>query len=331
MEKTFPKFKAAAVQAAPVFLDLGATVEKTCTIIEEAAGNGAQLVAFPEAFIPGYPWWIWLGDPVYGMPFYGRLYKNAVEIPGPAVRKISEAAKKTGTYVSVSATELEGGSLYLTQLWFNPNGDLMGKHRKMKPSSAERYIWGDGNGSMMPVFDTKIGRLGGLECAEHVNPLNVIAMNSLNEQVHVAAWPAFKCDIGPLFGEEVNVIVTKNYAIATQTFTLMATQIISDEMINIMCINDEQKARLHQGGGCAQIISPAGAVISNLVPDNQEGIVYADIDLEMIMFFKYAYDFAGQYSNPSLSLNFNQNPQSPVRKIGKANDLSLSYNQLQDE
>jgi predicted amidohydrolase len=138
-------------------------VEKTCSIIEEAANQGASLVGFPEAFIPGYPWWIWLGNPTtYGGPFYGELYKNAVEIPSKAVKKISETAKKTGVYVSVSVTELDGGSLYLTQLWFDSNGNLLGKHRKLKPTGAERYIWGEGDGSMMQVLETPIGRLGGL-------------------------------------------------------------------------------------------------------------------------------------------------------------------------
>ena len=113
MTRKYQSFRAAAVQAAPVFLDLNATVEKTCSLIDEAASNGAKLIGFPEAFIPGYPWWIWLGDPGYGAPFFEELFKNAVEIPSTAVQKISEAARKNRIYVSVSVNELEGGSLYL--------------------------------------------------------------------------------------------------------------------------------------------------------------------------------------------------------------------------
>ncbi|MFB3160063.1 nitrilase-related carbon-nitrogen hydrolase [Neobacillus sp. 179-J 1A1 HS] len=109
MSITYPKFRAAAVQAAPVFLDLNATVEKTCKLIEVAASNGAKLVAFPEAFIPGYPWWIWLENPgAYGAPFFAELYKNSVQIPSNAVHKNSETARKTGTFVCVSVTELDG-------------------------------------------------------------------------------------------------------------------------------------------------------------------------------------------------------------------------------
>lgn len=333
MVKDYPKFRAAAVQAAPIFMDLDATVEKTCSLIEEAANNGAKLVAFPEAFIPGYPWWIWLGDPAaYGAPFFAELYKNAVEIPGNAVRKISEAARKTETYVSVSVTEREGGSLYLTQLWFDPNGNLIGKHRKLKPTNAERYIWGEGDGSMMPVFDTEIGRLGGLMCAEHMIPLNIAAMSSLNEQVHVSSWPAFSCKIGKLFLEEPNKVASLYYATATQTFTLMTSQIITQEMVDKLCHTEYQKELLQLGGGSTQIISPEGEIISNIVPSNEEGIAYAELDLELIVYCKYAYDSSGHYSKPEvLSLNFNKESQAAVWENGFQTNTSISYKALQEK
>ncbi|MED4116278.1 carbon-nitrogen hydrolase family protein [Priestia megaterium] len=332
MAITYPKFRAAAVQAAPVFLDIDASVEKTCMLIEEAASQGAKLIAFPEAFIPGYPWWIWLGNPgPYGAPYFAELYKNAVQIPSNAVRKISETAKKTATYVCVSVTELDGGSLYLTQLWFDPKGDLIGKHRKLKPTGAERYIWGEGDGSMMPVFDTEIGRLGGLMCAEHMVPHNIAAMSSLNEQVHVSAWPAFSCNIGKLFLEGPNKVSSLYYATASQTFTLMTSQIITQEMIDRLCFTDEQRAILQTGGGSTQIISPEGEIISNIVPKDEEGIAYADLDLELIVFCKYAFDSAGHYSKPSvLSLNFNQEPQQAVIKEGEGRGKILSYQNLQE-
>ena len=188
MEDFYPVVKVAAVQAAPEYLDRDATVEKACSLIDKAGSEGAKLVAFPEAFIPGYPWWIWFDEPAAGIPFFIKLYKNAVTVPGPAVQSLSEAAKRNGVYVCISVTEKDGASLYLTQLWFNPNGDLIGKHRKLKPSGAERYIWGEGDASMMPVFDTEIGRLGGLECWEHMVPANMMAMMKKNEQIHVQAW-----------------------------------------------------------------------------------------------------------------------------------------------
>jgi predicted amidohydrolase len=335
MTNTYPKYRAAAVQAAPVFLDLDATVEKTCALIEEAASNGAKLVGFPEAFIPGYPWWIFAGDPAaYGAPFYGKLYKNTVEVPSNAIRKISETAKKTETYVCVSVTERDGGSLFLTQLWFDPSGDLIGKHRKLKPTNAERYIWGEGDGSMMPVFDTNIGRLGGLQCWEHMMPLNIAAMNSHNEQVHVASWPAFFEDPDNLFSTGPNETASKYYSTAAQTYTLMCSQLFTQDQIDTVCGDDEYKRSIFNriGGGCTKIFSPSGRVISNEVPHNEEGIAYAEIDIESLIYTKYMIDPAGHYSVPGvLSLNFNQNPQPAVRTSGMRIDTSISYNELQNE
>lgn len=112
----YPIVKVAAVQSAPDYLNREATVDKACAIIDEAGKNGAKLIAFPEAYIPGYPWWIWFDEPSAGMPFFIRLYKNAVTVPGEATRKLSKAAKKNGVYVSISVTEKDGASLYLTQL-----------------------------------------------------------------------------------------------------------------------------------------------------------------------------------------------------------------------
>jgi len=151
MATEYPSYKVAAIQAAPVFLDLDTTVEKICGLITGAASNDAKLIAFPEAFIPGYPWWIWLGTTLENsIKFFEMLYSNAVTIPSGAVRQISAYARDNGVYVCVSVSEREGGSLYLTQLWFNPQGDLIGKHRKFKATNVERSIWGDGCGSMAP-------------------------------------------------------------------------------------------------------------------------------------------------------------------------------------
>ncbi|WP_371361897.1 Nitrilase [Sporomusa rhizae] len=319
MSKTYPKFKAAAVQAAPVYLDLDATVEKSCKIIDEATSNGAKLVGFPEAFLPGYPWFAFIGHPEYTRKWYRELYKNAVEIPGPAVQKISQAAKKNGVYVCISCSEKDGGSLYLTQLWFNPSGDLMGKHRKMRVSVAERLCWGDGQGSMMPVFETEIGNLGGCMCWEHQVPLDLCAMNSQNEQVHVASWPGY-------FDDE---IASRYYAISTQTFVLMTSSIYSEEMKQMICETPERREyfdTFKSGHTC--IYGPDGEPISEMIPAETEGIAYADIDIERIIDFKYYIDPVGHYSNQSLSMNFNRIPNPVVRKYGDGKQIPLTFDEI---
>lgn len=319
MAKQYPKFIAAAVQAAPVYLDLDATVEKSCRLIDEAAAKGAKLVAFPEAFLPGYPWFAFIGHPEYTRKFYRELYKNAVEIPSLAIQKISEAARRNKVYVCTSCSEKDNGSLYLAQLWFNPDGDLIGKHRKMRASVAERLIWGDGSGSLMPVFETEIGNLGGCMCWEHQVPLNLLAMNSQNEQVHVASWPGY-------FDDEIS---SRYYAISTQTFVVMTSSIYSKEMKEMISLTQEQREyfdTFKSGHTC--IYGPDGEPISEMVPAETEGIAYAEIDVEKVIDYKYYIDPAGHYSNQSLSMNFNQNPTPVVRKFGESKNKVLKYEEI---
>ena len=288
----YPKVKIAAVQASPVTLDLEATVEKTCDIVREAAANGAKVIGFPEAFIPTYPWWLFQRDFGDQVGFYTRLYRNSVEIPGPAFQKLSAVAKECGVYYCVSVTEKDGGSLYLTQLWFNPNGDFIGKHRKMKPTGPERTVWGDGDGSMMPVFQTEYGRLGGLQCWEHYIPLNIAAMGSQNEQIHVSSWPIGMPDPGNAFNEQQCQNGSLYYAVSNACWVICSSQIWTDEMADVLCATPEQRQLMAKGHGCTCIISPSGQIVSEL-PRDQEGICYAEADIADVIPVRYLIDTAG--------------------------------------
>ncbi len=327
------KFKVAAVQASPILWDIELTINKAEGIATEAALNGAELVAFPEAFFPGYPYWIWTGEPApYGVPFFEKLYRNSVTIPGPACSRFSEMARKNNIYLCVSVTEKDMGSLYLTQLWFDKEGNLLGKHRKIKPTGAERTIWGEGDGSMMPVFETELGRLGGLQCWEHLIPLNAVAMASLNEQIHVASWPSFSPADDHIFGLHSSQTITKYYSMATGTYSILTSETLSQENLDYICGDDEYKHQIYKKGyGCAQIINPSGITISDIIPHDEEGIAYADIDLDVMPMAKYLMDPAGHYSKPNVvSLNFDQRQQSPVNKIGEAPDYSIPYEKLHE-
>lgn len=327
--KTYPKFKAAAVQAAPVFLDAEATADKAVKLIEEAAANGAKLIGFPEGFIPGYPWWVWLSDPVSTSPLQQKLMENAVEIPGPIVKKLSKAARDNNIYVCISVSEKEGGSLYLTQLWFNPAGDLMGKHRKMKPSGGERLIWGDGEASMMPVFDTEIGRLGGLQCWEHWIPLNIQAMNGQNEQVHVASWPCFVPGDEALTSEAPNEVASQFYALATQSYVLQATLIHTDDIDEKMGKLPPYNMFVEYGGGNAAIFAPNGKRLTEKLPRNAEGLVYAELNLEKIVDCKYQIDPAGHYSNKTLTMHVDRTSHQVVTYHGEDATAPVKYDVLQ--
>lgn len=327
----FPKVKVAAVQAAPVMLDTEATVDKVCRLVDEAADNGANVIGFPEAFVPGYPWWIWMGNSDYGMEFYLDLYKNAVQIPSKEVQKLSEAARRNKVYFCVSVTEREGGSLYLTQLWFGPNGDLLGKHRKLKATNAEKTIWGDGDGSMMPVFATEYGRLGGLQCWEHYIPLNVAAMASMNEQIHVASWPIGMPDDTHPFGSPQCITASKYYAISNQCFVLESSMIWTEDQADRICKTEKERAMMSPGYGHTRIISPSGVDLAVVDPD-KEGIAYADIDLADAIPVKYLIDTAGHYSTPGfLRLMFDKSEHKPIHTLGDSPNRAMTYEEIQFE
>lgn len=330
--KTYPKYKVAAVQAAPVLLDLDATVRKTCDLIDEAGKIGAKLINFPEAWIPGYPWWIWMDDVNYGMKYFVDLYNNAVEIPSQAVRDLSEAARRNRMYVCVSVTEREGGSLYLTQLWFDDNGNLIGKHRKNKATSQEKTIWGDGDGSLMPVFDTRLGRLGGLQCWEHFLPLNVAAMGGQHEEVHCGSWPIAMADPNHPFATYQTHAAATYYAVTNQVFYLLSSMIWTKEQEDRVCESDKQRNAMKYGYGMAKIIAPNGVDIGTHLEPDEEGICYADIDLGAYISGRYLIDNAGTYSTPGfLRLTFDKSVHKAVNIVGDHDQKVISYDEIQYE
>src|SRR5215471_15477155 len=178
--------KVAAVQAAPVFLDRDATVEKASILIKEAAGNGAELIAFPETFVPTYPDWVWRTPPWSDRGWYERLFDQAVEVPSPATEALGKSSRQAQAYVVVGVNERDGGTLYNSVLYFGPDGALLGKHRKLMPTGGERLVWGSGDGSTLPVFDTPLGRIGGLTCWENYMPLARYAMYAQGIDIYVA-------------------------------------------------------------------------------------------------------------------------------------------------
>ncbi len=154
-------FTVAAVHAASEFLDLDASVDKACRLIEEAGAAGARLVVFPESFLPGYPFWIWSHTPAQSAPLFAKLFGEAVVLPGDATRRIGQAARRARTWVCMGINEREGGTLYNTLAWFDDDGRLVARHRKLQPTNVERTIWGRGDGRDVFVLDTPLGRLGG--------------------------------------------------------------------------------------------------------------------------------------------------------------------------
>ena len=305
---TDTEFKGAAVQAAPVFMDLEGSLDKAVALIEEAAANGARFVAFPETWIPGYPWWLWLGPPAWGLQFVPRYHANAMRVDGPEMRALRDAAKRGNINVVMGFTEIDGGSLYMAQALITDAGELAWARRKLKPTHVERTLFGEGDGSDFRVTDTSVGRVGALCCWEHLQPLSKYAMYAMNEQVHVASWPSFSLYRGQAYalGAEVNLAASRTYAVEGGCYVFAACAVVGQDMFDTLCDTPDKAAMLNPdssgpGGGFAMIFGPDGRELAEALPEDAEGLLYADVSLPMISVAKAAADPAGHYSRPDVT------------------------------
>lgn len=306
-----PRFTAAAVQAAPAYLDRDATIDKACRLIEEAAGKGARLIVFPETWVPGYPFWVF-GSLVVSGSLFTRLFKNAVEIPSPATDALCRAAARAGAYVAIGINERDTrfkGSLYNTLLYIDDRGVILGAHRKLMPTHAERTVWGMGDGSGLHVFDTSVGRLGGLICWEHEMPLTRYAMYAQGEQVHASVWPAFSTQNHHIdFG-------CRQYAFEGACFVVASCGYLTEALVPEE-LGIRGQAVLDANGGSG-IIGPNGEYLAGPLY-GKEGILYADIDLEQILARKHYLDVTGHYSRPDVvQLVLHDQPRPPVVRSGR--------------
>jgi nitrilase len=316
-----PKLRVAAVQAAPVFLDIDGTIDKTIQLMTEAAAQGVKLIAFPETWIPGYPWWIWLSAPAMGMQYVQRYHDNSIALDSPEFARLCEAARKLNIYLSIGHSERAGGSLYMGQALIDDQGKVIKARRKLKPTHVERTVFGEGDGSDLAVMETPVGNVGMLCCWEHLQPLSKYAMYAQNEQIHIAAWPSFSLYRGAAhaLGAEVNNAVSQVYAAEGQCFVVAPCATVSKEMHEMLCTDDMQRQFLLQGGGYARIYGPDGMRLGNTLAENEEGLVIADIDLGMIAISKSAADPAGHYSRPDVtSLWLDSSPRQRVMSRGDA-------------
>ena len=314
MPDTFLTVKAAVIQAAPVLFDRDATVAKACRLTTEAAANGAQLVLLPEAFIPAYPRGLSFGMVVgsrapHGRDQWQRYWANSVDVPGPATEALGQAAAEAGVYLAVGVierdTQFSRGTLYCTLLYFGPDGRLLGKHRKLKPTGAERLIWGEGDGSTLTVLDTPIGKVGGLICWENYMPLARMAMYGQGVELYLAptadsrdTWQA----------------TLRHIACEGRCFVLGCNQFVTKSMYPAdlpgLAELDSQPEVMCRGGSV--IISPLGEILAGPLFD-QEGILYADLDLAEVARGKLDFDVVGHYARPDvLRLTVNDQPQPPV-------------------
>jgi nitrilase len=302
-------FRAAVVQAGSVPFDSRRSLEKACSLMADAAGQGAKLVVFPEAFISAYPKGLDFGARVglrtpEGRDDFRRYFESAIEVPGPATDTLAAAARTNHVHVVIGIIERDGGTLYCTVLFFSPDGRLMGKHRKLMPTAMERLIWGYGDGSTLPVFETPLGKIGAVICWENYMPLLRMAMYSKGVQLYCAptaddrdAWTSSM----------------RHIALEGRCFVLTACQFIKrgDFPQDYAAIqgNDPNTVIMH-GGSC--IVNPLGKILAG--PNNDgECIVTADIDLGDVVRGKYDLDVVGHYARPDVfRLYVNERATPPV-------------------
>ncbi len=306
-------FKVAAVQTSPCFLDVRRTVAKTCGFMREAAAHGAAIVAFPEAFIPAYPYWAWLESPLESQKRFQQLYLNSITIPGEWTDVLARCAKENNIIAVIGVNEVDPlltGTIFNTNLVIDNHGAVLGKHRKLVPTYAEKLVWGPGDGSTYVVYHTDHGRLGTLLCGENTNTLARFALLALGEQVHIANFPAFPFTE---WYEEAHAIRIRcqAHAFEGKVFVIASTSLMDPASIDLLCSPGKRGLLKGNGYALSAVFGPDGNAISELI--DEEGIVYADIDLNDLLRPKVMHDITGHYNQFAvLSLNLNRSPQRPL-------------------
>lgn len=309
--------KAAAVQIAPDLTSRAGTIERVLNAIAEAADKGAELIVFPETFVPYYPYFSFVLPPIQQGPEHLRLYEEAVVVPSPETQAVADAARKRGVVVVLGVNERDHGSLFNTQLIFDADGTLALKRRKITPTYHERMIWGQGDGSGLKVVDTNVGRIGALACWEHYNPLARYALMTQHEEIHVGHFPGSL--VGPIFGEQIEVTM-RHHALESGAFVVNATGWLTQDQID--SISDDPKLQKGLKGGCMTcIISPEGRHVVPPLTEG-EGILIADLDMRLVTKRKRMMDSVGHYARPELlHLVHDARTAQPVHRIEDPQDL----------
>lgn len=321
MGDTYPTIRLAAVQAAPVFLDREATVELACRLILEAGANGADVVGFPEGFVPAHPVWFHFHPATSpaAMDFSKELFANAVVVPGRATDRLAQAARAAGTQVVIGICEKEAssmGSMFNSQLVIGRDGSIIGVRRKLVPTVGERIVHSAGSGDSVRVFDTDVATLGGLMCGENSNPLLTYALGALGAKVHVAAWPSFFNRAADL--QAIADIACRAIAYQNSAFVISSIAGVSPEMEARLPATDEDRAHISAAGarGGSAIYAPGGALLAGPLPGG-EAIAYADADLGRIVPRKIVHDYAGDYNRFDIfQLIVNTSPAGPPIRLG---------------
>ena len=321
--RKFEKFKAAAVQASPCFLNTPATVAKLGRLVREAAAAGARIAVFPEVFIAGYPYWNWIKNPLDGSAWFERLYFSAIDVPGPEVEELCRLSRDNNIYIAVGVNERGAksvGTIYNTNLLISPEKGLINRQRKLVPTFAEKLSWTAGDAHGLRVLETDIGPIGMLACGENTNTLARFALLAEGELLHIANFVAFPFVSNYNMPSAIKTRIGA-HSFEGKVFSIVACSAMSEEIVDAMAGTDEERKRLTGSPNAfSAIFNPHGEIISEPLID-VEGITYADIDLTQCIAPKQYHDIIGHYNRFDIfSLQINRSTQSPLNYIGEAQD-----------
>ncbi|ETR99720.1 carbon-nitrogen hydrolase [Trichoderma reesei RUT C-30] len=292
----------AVTQAEPVWLNLQATVDKTCKLIAQAASNDAQLIAFPEVWIPGYPCWIWARPVDIGLNV--TYIKNSLRMGSPEMERIQACAREHGIAVSLGFSENDNNSLFISNVLIGADGAIKVHRRKMKPTHMERTVFGDASGHCLrSVAELPFGRVGSLSCWEHIQPLLKYNTISQKEEIHVAAWPPLHSQVGESIPWSMTAegckTLSRTYAIESGAFVLHCTAVISED--GVKTLESAGGALMSSpGGGHSTVFGPDGRSMTTPISETEEGIVYACLDMDELMVNRMFADCTGHYRRPDL-------------------------------
>lgn len=331
MPVRYPVFKAAACHAAPVFLDSARTIEKALALIEEAAANGASLVAFPESFVPGFPVWAAVRAPIFNHDFFRALAREALRADGPEIGRVRSTARRCGVYVSLGfteGTEASVGCLWNSNMLIGPDGSVLNLHRKLVPTFYEKLIWANGDARGLRVVPTEIGRLGVLICGENTNPLSRFTLMAEGEQVHISTYPPCwptrpPTESGAYDLRRAIEIRAGAHAFEAKVFNIVVSAFADQVLKDKIAGTDTEIREIIERSprSISMILDPAGAAIGAPLSDS-EGIVYAEIDTAQSVEPKQFHDVVGYYNRFDIfDLRVDRSVRDPVRFAERAEDL----------
>lgn len=327
----YPSFKAAACHTAPIFLDSARTIDKATSLIEEAAGNGASLIAFPESFVPGFPIWAALRAPILNHDFFFALAREAIRLDGPEIGRIRAAARRHGVHVSLGFTEgtdASVGCLWNSNVLIGPDGAVLNLHRKLVPTFFEKLIWANGDARGLRVVQTKLGRIGMLICGENTNPLSRFALMAEGEQVHISTYPPCwptrpPAESGGYDLRRAIEIRAGAHAFEAKVFNIVSSAFTDQSLKDRVGLADKAVLDVIERSpqSVSMILDPTGAVIGEPL-SGREGIVYAEIDTALSVEPKQFHDVVGYYNRFDIfDLRVDRSKRDPAR-FADSDDLA---------